>query len=87
MTTLILGGLFFRECLTAPFDWIEWSKQLPENWATTPSFLETAELETLRRLLVAHLRLERTVFGHIDTLFRSGYMDKFIDRLEQLDSN
>lgn len=75
---------FNRLGFTTPFDWIEWSKQLPENWQTDSSLLETADLETLRRLLTTHLRLERIVFGHIDVLFRNGYMDKFINRLETL---
>ncbi len=68
----------------APFDWMKWSRQLPENWQTNTSLLDDADLDMLRRLLTAHIRLERFHDRHLDSLFRNGYMAVLFGRLQLL---
>jgi hypothetical protein len=73
-----------RTGFVAPFDWIQWSNTLPPGWQTNPALIATADVETLRRLMTAHIRLDRMNRGHLDGLFRSGYMDQVFHRLEAL---
>lgn len=66
------------------FDWAQWAQTMPQGWQTDANLLNNADVDTLRSLITAHQRIERTSEGHIDALFASGYLDKFFDRLEQL---
>jgi hypothetical protein len=47
-------------------------------------FLSKADLDTLRKLMTAHIRTERFANGHIASLISSGYMWSFMERLESL---
>lgn len=79
MTRLEMAGFI------APFDWHKWvESELGPGWNTDISLVENADLETLRRLLIAHQRLERVHRNHLDTAFRSGYMDALFNRLSNI---
>lgn len=67
-----------------PFNWQDWSKNMPQGWETDINLLNNADVDTLRSLMTAHNRIDRTADGHLDGLFASGYIDKFFDRLAQL---
>jgi hypothetical protein len=66
------------------FDWPDWLPNQKLEHPNDPSVLKDASLETLRRLMSAHLRLERFGPGHLRELFSSGYMSQFVDRLRSL---
>lgn len=68
----------------APFDWHAWADELGPGWNNDRELLESADLDTLRRLLIAHQRLERVHRHHLDTLFRSGYMEALFRRLQEV---
>lgn len=69
---------------TAPFDWVQWSSKLPPGWQTDPSLIDNADTDMLRGLMTAHIRVNRHSRGHLEELFRNGYMDKLFHRLEEL---
>lgn len=67
----------------APFDWI---KEFPDG-ALSPANrapLLTADASELRKLLIAHLRLDRFLNGHLRKLLQSGYLDQLLARLNVL---
>ena len=69
---------------TAPFDWEAWLAELPQDALNDPAYLDTADLETLRRLVTAHVRIDRFVGGHLDAVLANGYMDRAMGRAKQL---
>ena len=66
------------------FDWMAWVESIGADNLNSTSYLKTADLETLRKLMSAHIRLERFSAGHIQKLFRSGYMQAFFEGLERV---
>ena len=69
---------------TAPFDWMAWTETVGDHWDSDTSLIDNADIDTLRKLVVAHQRIERTSEGHLEHLFDTGYMDKIFKRVEQL---
>jgi hypothetical protein len=69
---------------TQSFDWKAWLAQQPDGWERDPRILLTANLETLRCLWTAHIRLERFSEGHLDQLCKSGYIRRSLSRLKEL---
>lgn len=70
---------------SAPFDWIAWLKERGgEDWALARETIANADLGRLRRLLTAHLRINRFVDGHLDSLIESGYFERVRERLEEI---
>jgi hypothetical protein len=72
---------------TAPFDWGSWIQSLPEGALNDPNVLDNADLDTLRRLVTAHIRMDRFNGGHLDEILASGYMDRAIARARELLEN
>lgn len=66
------------------FDWMTWVESIGADNLNSISYLKTADLETYRKLMSAHIRLERFSAGHIQKLFTSGYMHAFFEGLENI---
>lgn len=67
----------------APFDWIqEFPDGTPDPANHAP--LLTADASQLRKLLIAHLRLDRFLNGHLRKLLQSGYLGQLLARLKAL---
>lgn len=66
------------------FDHTAWSEALGWDKVMSPETLATADFETLRKLITTHIRTDRFVHGHWDSLLASGYIAKFLARLQAL---
>ncbi|WP_340200807.1 DUF6508 domain-containing protein [Ascidiimonas sp. W6] len=75
-------GMLEHSGFTEVFDWGTWIESIGVDNLNSTDYLEKANLETLRKLMSAHLRMERFYAGHIQKLFTSNYMNKFFQRLE-----
>ncbi|GAB7530818.1 hypothetical protein PS3A_32290 [Pseudomonas sp. 3A(2025)] len=67
----------------APFDWIT---EFPDGALNDANLgpLLTADASQLRKLLIAHLRLDRFLNGHLRKLLQSGYLGQLLARLKAL---
>ena len=68
----------------APFDWPTWIRERGMDWATDPAVVASAGLDTLRRLVTAHVRTNRFVEGHLEHLVASGYLARVVERLREI---
>lgn len=66
------------------FDYDAWLKEKSEDFATDLNALESADFETIRNLITAHLRIDRFVGGHLDALLAKGYFHKVLQRINEL---
>ena len=64
------------------FDWVSWD--LGPRLNEHPELIAEARVETLRRLLTAHMRADRFSYGHLLTTFESGGFTAILRRLQQL---
>lgn len=65
-----------------PFDWMNWreGEQLVDN----PELLRRANLQTLRKLLTAHVRADRFTEGHLAGTFESGHIAMILKRMAEI---
>jgi hypothetical protein len=64
------------------FDWVRW--ELGPRLNEHPELIAKARVETLRRLLTAHVRADHFTYGHLLTTFKSGGFTAILRRLQQL---
>lgn len=62
-----------------PFDWMIWREG--ERLVDHPELLRRANLQTLRKLLTAHVRVDRFSEGHLAAMFESGPIAMILKRL------
>ncbi len=70
---------------TEVFDWNAWLASLNGD-IDDPALLAAADIETLKKIITAHLRTNRFVRGHLESLVQSGYFLAFLDRLQVLNA-
>jgi hypothetical protein len=65
-----------------PFNWMNWREgtQLVDN----PTLLQKASLQTLRKLLTAHVRADLFSEGHLADMFESGHIVMILKRMEEI---
>jgi ADP-ribosylglycohydrolase len=65
-----------------PFNWMNWweGNQLVDN----PALLQRANLQTLRKLLTAHVRADRFSEGHLATVLESGHIVMILKRMAEI---
>ncbi len=68
-----------------PFDWMNWREG--EQLVDRPDLLGSASLQTLRKLLTAHVRSDRFNEGHLAGTFESGHMVLILKRLAEIYHN
>ena len=66
-----------------PFDWPSWHDEA-QSYIDDAQKLESADLETLEKLLTAHARADRFVEGHLLAMFENGHITAILRRLRQL---
>jgi hypothetical protein len=71
---------------TAPFDWMS-EFQGRSDQLNDPAYLEKFDLEELRKVMTAHIRIDRMDSGHLNTLIETGYWAKAVQRLDALSSS
>ena len=69
--------------LALAFDWIEW-QDTAEAYVEHPDRLADADLTTLRKLLLTHVRKERFASGHLAAMIECGHILAILQRLEAL---
>ncbi|MEI7706386.1 MAG: DUF6508 domain-containing protein [Deltaproteobacteria bacterium] len=67
----------------APFEGGSFQAQA-EEYFEKPDRLDTADLDTLRRLLTLHVRKDRFADGHLLSMFQTGHMQAILRRLRSL---
>ncbi len=81
-------GLFFEELdalgFNLIFDYQKWAQEQNDFFERDPAFLENADLTLLRKVMTYHVRTERFLQGHLQSLFENGYITSFLTRLEEL---
>ena len=79
----------FRSALSeagvmVPFDWTGWLDEEGRAIHETPGGVESADLETLRKLLVAHVRNDRFTEGHLAGAVQDGHIGRIVSRVREL---
>ena len=66
----------------AAFDYGSWMSDLKDM--NDPALIEQADLDFLRKLVTAHIRLGRYLGGHLEELLQNGYFVRVLERLKEL---
>jgi hypothetical protein len=69
--------------LPSAFDWPAW-QETAEGYVTHPDRLASADITTLRRLLLTHVRKARFVSGHLASMIDCGHILAVLQRLDAL---
>ena len=76
-----------RSGLVTSFDWPTWMTGRGRELSGDPEQIAEATLEECRRLLVAHLRRDRFVDGHLRAMIDSGEISNVLRRAAALTGN
>lgn len=68
---------------TSPFDWQAEYREGHER-LEDPDYIAQADLEELRKIMTAHIRIDRMSDGHLDRLVERGFWNHCLERLAQL---
>lgn len=75
--------LLYSQGFVQRFDWqSEFSGK--EQYLRDDAALSSMTLEEVRKVLIAHVRLDRLSEGHLNSIALSGYLEQLIKRLEVL---
>jgi ADP-ribosyl-[dinitrogen reductase] hydrolase len=65
-----------------PFDWMNWREG--EQLVEYPALLSRVNLQTLRKLITAHVRADRFTEGHLAAMFESGHIAMILKRMAEI---
>jgi hypothetical protein len=65
-----------------PFKWMQWVEG--EQLVDHSSLLQKVGLQTLRKLLTAHIRADRFSEGHLAAMFESGHIVMILERMMEI---
>lgn len=66
------------------FDYNKWAAEQGWERVRSQEMLDESDFETLRKLMTTHVRTNRFVEGHWDQLLLTGYISRFLARLQEL---
>lgn len=69
-----------REKLVIAFDWTAWQDEAAQ-YINNPQQIDSADLETLQKLITTHVRAERFNSGHLAQMIDNGQMLAILKRL------
>jgi len=72
-----------QEGIVSPFNWVNWQDEAVRLYED-PHTLETADLDTLRRLLTLHIRKDRYSEGHLAAMLKEGHIIAILRRMAAL---
>lgn len=72
--------LLYRENLVTDFNWTAWTREA-EQFMSDSQRLESADLETIQKLLTTHVRAERFSSGHFAKMIQTGHILAILNRL------
>jgi hypothetical protein len=64
------------------FDWISWDEC--EKYQKDPHLIGDINLETIIKLLTAHVRADRFITGHLVSVIDNGHLLKILQRLSEI---
>ena len=65
------------------FRWIGWQKEAAQ-YREQPELVDSADLETCRRLLAIHVQMDRHRDGHLGEMIREGLIGRVLARIKTL---
>ena len=79
---------FMKACYDAglvvpAFDWMQWTSQA-QQLVERPELVESADLETITKLLTAHVRHDRFCDNHLASMILNGHIALVLERLRVL---
>ena len=69
-----------------PFDWGAWHESAQE-YVENPGKIESADAETIQKLFMTHVRMDRFCEGHLAAMFENGHIVHLLRRLRELRNN
>jgi len=75
--------ILYSEEFVTSFNWSAWQKEAAK-FIEQPKLLESAELNTLQKLLTTHVRKERFCSGHFAAMIDNGHILAILKRLKQI---
>jgi len=69
--------------LIRPFDWGSWQNEAT-RYFNDPAQLDSADIDTLSKLLTLHVRKERFCEGHLKHMLESGHIVEIFKRLRTI---
>ncbi|WP_404308565.1 DUF6508 domain-containing protein [Neorhodopirellula lusitana] len=82
-TREFLNALNLQDWVSPQCRWTEW-QDTAKTFIDTPSNIETADAQTIRRLFTTHVRANRFCEGHLAAMFESGHMLLLLKRLKTI---
>ena len=79
-----IAACYASRLVLTDFDWQAWQDE-ETAYEDHPEKVDSADLETLLRLLTTHLRADRFCEGHLLGMFESGHIVRFLRRLKELE--
>ncbi|WP_347239421.1 O-acetyl-ADP-ribose deacetylase [Phormidium sp. FACHB-1136] len=73
----------YRENLVIDFNWVAW-KDEANRYFENPTELESADLETLQKLITTHVRADRFNSGHLAQMVENGQILAILKRLAMI---
>lgn len=65
------------------FDWEAWSDK-GVSYMENRQKLQTADMNTLHKIITTHLRADRFVEGHYDVIIENGFLADILERMKEL---
>jgi hypothetical protein len=69
--------------ISSRFDWPKWQETARE-YVELPEKLQSADLQTIQKLLTTHVRKDRFCEGHLYSMFANGHIVAVLRRLQVL---
>ena len=77
--------LYDNDWVTPQFDWGEWQESA-QQYIESPEKVESADTETIQKLLTTHARADRFCEGHLASMFENGHILDILRRLRKIRS-
>ncbi len=77
--------LYGNDWVTRQFDWTEWQES-SQQYIESPEKVESADTETIQKLLTTHTRKDRFCEGHLASMFENDHILNLLRRLQVLRS-
>lgn len=75
--------VLYNSKFMVPYDWMTYVESRDEEWKD-PAALQGMDAETFQRFVIAHVRNDRFVQGHLQHLAESGYLAEVAARAREL---
>ena len=75
----------YQANIIQPFNWVAWRESDEgQILMSNPSRIREASLENVIKLLIAHLRSDRFIAGHLTTAIEEGQISNILERFNEL---